>query len=368
MFRMRVLKQWKWNSKLFKSIADWTVLLYLLIPATVFLYYLYRETVLKGEFGVFEMIPFPICIFLLLIIASGGFIRTFVEPADRLFYIQHNIEFRKLKALSFFYSIVIKAIFIIIMLVLFSPVSILYYGQDIVRLLEIGNLLLISYVVNTFIHLKFNRKIVQFLLSLGVVILLTILAVSFSGPISLAINFVFFILLCVLYWVKYGRTTKHFDKQIDLEIQAYNRMQSMIFTASPELKSMKPSKLPVREPILFKNRLFKKNEDYLMELLGKTLLRHRKYIWGYIRLVLVIIGLIFALPLWAEIALAGVTFFMLKGWVQTVVFEIKSHSIFVVYQVEDLDWLQVEKRFSRYLATYPTILIVMIIGLAGVLM
>lgn len=367
-FKLRVRKQWQVNSKLFKSIADWTVLLYLLIPVSLFVYYLYRETVLKGEFGVFEVIPLSICIFILLLITSGGYIRTFVEPADRLFFIQHKGTFSELKAYSFIYSIVKQIVMVGVILLLFSVVYIQHYEQTLIGLIDLGLLLLIANVVNTFIHLKYSLKIIQFLLNLGQFIILTVIAVNLESPVSTGIYIIIFILLCFLYWVKYVRTTKYFDKQIDLEIQSYYKWQTMIFSASQELKSMKPSKSPVLSPFLFKERLFKRDQDYLLDLLSKTILRHKKYIWGYLRLVLVIIGLTFVLPLWADIVLAGVAYFMLKGWVESLVFEVRGHPIFVIYQVGDSEWLQAVKTLSRYLASYPILFIGLIIGLTEFLL
>lgn len=365
-FKLRVRKQWQLNSKLFKSIADWTVLLYLLIPAVLFVYYLYRE--IKGEFGVFEVIPLPISIFLLLLITGGGYIRTFVEPGDQLFLIQHKGTFTRLKAYSLAYSIVKQALLIGASLLLFSVVHLHHYNQTIVGLIDLGILLLIANVVNTLLYLKFNQKFILFLMNLGQFILLTLMAVYIKWPVSTAIYTVLFILLCVFYWINYVKSTKYFDKQTDPEIQSYYKWQTMIFSASQELKSVKPSKLPVKSPFLFKNRIFKKNDDFLLDLLSKTILRHKKYIWGYLRLVLVIIGLTFALPLWTDVALVGIAYFMLKSWVESLVLEIKGHSIFVVYQVADSEWIQTEKILSKYLAVYPVVLIVLIIGLTEFLM
>ncbi|MFY3792450.1 ABC transporter permease [Ureibacillus sp. MALMAid1270] len=360
-FKLRVRKQWQLNSKLFKSVADWTVLLYLLVPAVLFIYYLYRETVLKGEFGVFEVIPLPLVIFVLMLITSGGYIRSFIEPGDRVFLIQHHRQFRKLKALSLFYSIIKQGLKIGLLLGFFSVVYIFHYQQDISGLIDLSLLLLIANMVFTLIHLRFNRKLVQFLLNFIQIVLLTIFAVTLAEPISTVTYSVLYILLCFVYWIKYVRSTKHFDKQIDLEIQSTFKFQMMIFAASQELKSLKPSKLPVRSPYLFKDRIFKKDEDFILDLLSKTIIRHRKYVWGYIRLVTVIIGLSFALPLWADVILVGLAYIMLKSWIESLVFEIKSHSIFVIYKLEDQEWLQAGKTFSIYLAGFPVLFIVLII-------
>ena len=91
----------------------------------------------------------------------------------------------------------------------------------------------------------------------------------------------------------------------------------------------------VKAPRFLKGRLFKHAAS---ELLLKTIIRNKRYRWGYIRLVAITIPLYLALPFWADVLLLGFSYFMLTGWLESVMYEVKGHAVFAVLKLQDEQW------------------------------
>ena len=70
----------------------------------------------------------------------------------------------------------------------------------------------------------------------------------------------------------------------------------------------------------------------------KTIIRNKRYRWGYVRLVAITIPLYLVLPFWADVLLLGFSYFMLTGWLESVMHEVKGHAIFNVLKLQDEQW------------------------------
>lgn len=93
MFTKRLYRSFQFNFKLFKSITDWTVLLYLVVPSVIISFFLYRD--IAGNFQVMEIQPISL---LLLFFGISFFLvkpslRLFIYDADLLFYKQQGKKF-----------------------------------------------------------------------------------------------------------------------------------------------------------------------------------------------------------------------------------------------------------------------------------
>ena len=91
----------------------------------------------------------------------------------------------------------------------------------------------------------------------------------------------------------------------------------------------------VKAPRFLTGRLFKHAAS---ELLVKTVIRNKRYRWDYVRLVAMTIPLYLALPLWADVLLLGFSYFMLTGWLESVMHEVKGHPVFTVLKLQDEQW------------------------------
>ena len=84
LFKERVVQQWKFHLKMIRSIADWTTYVYLIIPSTLFLFFLYKETILQGEYGFITYISAPFFIFLLLSATFNMNVTPQTKPIDAI--------------------------------------------------------------------------------------------------------------------------------------------------------------------------------------------------------------------------------------------------------------------------------------------
>ena len=360
LFKERVEQQWKFHLKTLRSIADWTTYVYLIIPSTLFLFFLYKETILQGEYGFITYISAPFFIFLLLSVARGGYLRTFIAAADRLFLMQHQQVFRKLKRNGFMYSIVFQGLFITLSLLILSPVLLYYYHSTTLGIVQLACSMVLQFLLSKFIDFKHIHKWVKFIIQLCITAILASM-VLYTNLFVVSLTVVLIVASVLYYEKRHIRSNTYFDQQVNAEREAYFRWQGRVFMVSSELKSMEPAKHTLKAPRFLKGRLFTKSNDAIAEFMLKALIRDKRYRWGYVRLVVVTIPLYFLLPLWADMLLIITTYFMLNSWLKSIMNEIKEHAIFKVIQVQEEAWNVSLKRLKNYFVNYVLIFISLIV-------
>lgn len=366
LFKERLKREWRFHLKLLKDIIDWTILLYAMIPAGAFLYFLYRETVLRGEFGFFVYIPIELFVFVLILFGGIGYMRTFIEPADRLFIIQHKQVFSRLKRFSIYYSVLWQSVFITGILLLLTPVLFGYYGLLAGDILQIGLAMLLYFSVNPCIEWSHLHKWLKgpFGLFVAACLSVMILYIPAVGTLLLVAA-----LLLVLLFIemRHIRSGAYFEKQLEHDLKAHTRWIGRLFFFNNELKSMIKEKHNVKAPRLLKGRLFQHADDAAAELLVKTLIRNKRYRWAYVRLVLVTVPLYLALPFWADVLLLGFSYFMLTGWLESVMYEVKGHAVFNVLKLQDEQWYSSMKRL-KIIFVAPVILCMGLVVALGLML
>ena len=360
LFKERVEQQWKFHFKMFRSIADWTTYIYLIIPSMLFLFYLYKETILQGEYGFITYISAPFFVFLLLSIARIGYLRTFVAAADRLFLIQHQRSFSQLKRYAFLYSVISQSLYITFFLLILSPVLQYHYHFAILGMIQLACSMVLQFLLSKLIDFKSIHKWIKFIIQLLITAILASM-VLYTNLFIVSLTVVFIVASVVYYEKRHIRSTMYFDRQVNAEREAYFRWQGRIFIVSPELKSMEPAKHTLKAPRFLKGRLFTKSNDAIAELMLKTLVRDKRYRWGYVRLVVVTIPVYVALPLWGDVLCIITTYFMLNSWLQSVMNEIKAHAIFNVIQVQEEVWNVSLQTIKNYFVNYVLIFISFIV-------
>ncbi|MFF5994632.1 ABC transporter permease [Lysinibacillus sp. KU-BSD001] len=357
LFKIRLLQQWRFHRKIFSSIADWTTYLYLFLPFGAFLFFLYKETILNGAYGFFHYVPAIPFIFLLLLLASVGYLRTFEEAADRLFLLQHQRTFRQLKRSAFMYSMFIQAVYMGLCLLALLPLLVHHYQFTTLAIGQIVCSMMLYFLVSKSFHFyKWIKAIVQLLVGAGLTGM--VVYASFS-TVSITILFIF---SCIVYYEKnHIRSNHYFDQYISVEREAYYRWQARIFMVNPELGSLMPEKHTLKAPRFFKGRLFKRSNDATSELMLKTLIRNKRYRWGYVQLVGITIPLYFILPLWADMTLLMLSYYMLNSWLVSVMQEIKGHAVFKVLTIKETVWHMSFQRIKSYAVNYVLFCIAIVI-------
>ena len=249
LFKERVVQQWKFHLKTFRSIADRTTYIYLIIPSMLFLFYLYKETILQGEYGFITYISVPFFIFLLLSIARIGYLRTFVAAADRLFLIQHQRSFSQLKRYAFLYSVISQSLYITFFLLILSPVLQYYYHFNTLGIVQLACSMILQFSLSKLIDFKSIHKWLKFIIQLSITAILVSM-VLYTNLFIVSLTVVFIVASVIYYEKRHIRSTMYFDQQVNTEREAYFRWQGRIFMVSQELKSMEPAKHTLKAPLL----------------------------------------------------------------------------------------------------------------------
>ena len=104
----------------FRIIADWTIIIYLMIPVAVVFLAIYRSWWLETPDWAVEI---PLVVYFLpgYLLSWQGNCRFFTEEADMVFLIKRKSLFQKMKLWGFFYSLLAQAVFLILFIILLLP-------------------------------------------------------------------------------------------------------------------------------------------------------------------------------------------------------------------------------------------------------
>ncbi|QCR32350.1 ABC transporter permease [Lysinibacillus sp. SGAir0095] len=336
LFKSRLHRQWKAHLSLFKSIADWTIYLYLMIPLFAFAYYLLRETVFQLDYGFIEYFHPGIVVFIFMYLSSILIIRTFSEPADNLFLIQSSKQYAALKRLGFYYSLICNLVYLTIFFSLLYPLFRYIHDFSSVQLIQLAVSILSCYLLGK-IALLLASRWQKFFTLLFLNVLFSII-VFYANVLSIAFM-IALLLFSVIIYEKLGiQTHRYFEKQTQLDVEAFYRWQSRIFLINPELKTMKLPTQKSKSPLFFKKTKSNNSVSVLIEILLKTIVRKKSYIWGYLRIICIVLPLVLVVPWWAAYLLIIIMYFGLKTYIGAIIVEIKENGIFKIIHTADHDW------------------------------
>ncbi|WP_212982227.1 ABC transporter permease, partial [Bacillus paramobilis] len=117
--RLRYEVRRKWKS--IRSITDWTVALYIIIPALIFMGIYYRSLWIE-ELSMEETVYFGLGLFAFYVITYSRGVRSFFEQADSLFLISYPAHMQKLIQYGMTYTFIRIAITNVIVVVAMLPV------------------------------------------------------------------------------------------------------------------------------------------------------------------------------------------------------------------------------------------------------
>jgi len=120
LFWRRLRENWGFQYGVIRSAVDWTVVLYIVIPALAVCGYHYVSW-LRFAPEWMERIPYVAAAAALLLVALGGGIRLFVEEADQLFLTQRARWIRGVRSRGLIYSAVCHALHGALAVALLAP-------------------------------------------------------------------------------------------------------------------------------------------------------------------------------------------------------------------------------------------------------
>ena len=103
LFILRIRQNWKYQYGHIKAILDWTVIVYLVVPAIIIGAIIYRSWWIELPTW-FEYVPFPFLFALFFLFLWNGHFQTYVREADRIFLIKNERLMLRMKRVGIIYS------------------------------------------------------------------------------------------------------------------------------------------------------------------------------------------------------------------------------------------------------------------------
>lgn len=302
--RLRHELERKWKS--IRSVTDWTVALYIIIPAFIFMGIYYRS-LWVNELSMEETIYFGLGLLVFYLVTYSRGVRSFFEQADSLFLISYPAHMQKLVQYGMIYTFVRIAITNGIVVVIMLPV--LMKG---IKVTEIQIVLFWAFftvfrfllsLLTRFIHVRVGKRWVLWIVKN----VIFSMSVSFMG-ISLFFIYKnpFYSILCIslaisliIVLVKEKMNYKnYFYKEVEKEKEESMRWTSGIMqvgghTVKPSSSNKKPWMFPRS-----KRFLGKKADSRIVESFLKEFFRTSTARIFYIQIVCISTASIIMTPRW----------------------------------------------------------------------
>lgn len=294
LFFKRYKTELMYQAGVIRSVLDWTIWVYMVIPGLVIGGFMYVEAWQEPPAG----IPSALVILALLLTAIGGNLRTMLEEPDLLFLLQQKGILRQMKRHAYINSIIqalgATALFFGLALPL---LSIKYTMVP----FEIGALFMAIFAVKMSV-LTLKKRIVnryiRFAVILAVITAAAVLLLRHPAGMNGIFGTIIVILLHVYNWSGTG-STHSFFRDIEIEAAERRKWTGMILHFSPEVENL-PSRQKKR-PILFpySERIFNKRtpENGLLELVLKSFFRNWNEVGSVLQMTSITFFAIAAMPL-----------------------------------------------------------------------
>ncbi|KIL46391.1 ABC transporter permease [Jeotgalibacillus campisalis] len=307
LFTDRLKKDWRYQKGILSSVIDWTIVLYLIIPAIFFSGLYYRSLWIDPPVW-FTLINWTGCGLLFFFLSLSSKWRTYLYEADTVYLAKRPEWIRKLLQSGFFYNLCTSFFFSLVVSLLFLPFTI---GILTLSLLQIVLLLLMLTIIRT--TCKLFLSWIDFYAAGSRNTLMTagfLLAAAFGIALVLT-GITMFPVLMILFiplgfwWLKrlFNRTMadpKWLPNHGLQEAKWKVRWIRLVFTLSKEVETPPHTKSRKR-PLLFRKstRILKPITPVtgMLELFLKHHLRNRKFIYYYVRILGLIVLSAFLIPM-----------------------------------------------------------------------
>ncbi|EJQ51619.1 hypothetical protein IEQ_01863 [Bacillus cereus BAG6X1-2] len=302
--RLRHELQRKWKS--IRSVTDWTVALYIIIPALIFAGIYYRSLWMK-ELSMEETVYFGLGLLAFYFVTFSRGVRSFFEQADSLFLISYPNHMRRLMKLGMIYTLIRIAITNVIVVFIMLPILMKSMGATIIQIVLFWIFFTVFRfmlsLLTRFINVRVGKRwvlwiIKNVLFSFG----LTFFGIStffiYKNPLY-SILFIGLAALFTIVLVKEKMNYKnYFFKEVEKEKEESMRwtvgiMQVGGHAAKPSSSNKKPWMFPRS-----KNILGKKSDSRIVESFLKEFLRTSSALTFYVQIVLISTVSIIMTPQW----------------------------------------------------------------------
>ncbi|WP_203557419.1 ABC transporter permease [Bacillus sp. B15-48] len=328
-FFQRMKEEWKFQSKVFATIFDWTVIVYLLLPGLLIFTFIYRSWWQDAPLWMTET-PILFLFFLSYLFTWYGNYRTFIQEADKVFLIKHHQLFLGLKKTSFVYSFIVRAFLFGVVTLIFLP---FFYHASFVSVAQCLAFYSLFTSLNWLLMTikgklrKIESKIMRVLASIVIFILGSWL-VQFmywlwasEAYLIMSIIIILLTFCAVIFHYPALKRISSFEEEWLLEQQERNKYIQLIFTAAPEIENIKVSTRTT--PWIFRKskRIFKSRNPKkgFIEIFIKIFIRNPTYILSFFQLISVTVAAVILIPpYWLKISIFCTFIIMVYSWTASV--------------------------------------------------
>ncbi|MEC1669125.1 ABC transporter permease [Bacillus mojavensis] len=289
LFIRRWLDFYRYQFKVLHAVIDWTVALYIVLPALAFVIYQYVEWAngsgLLYEWS--ERVEWRWLYAVGILIVCTGSIHTFLLEADQVFLLQKKAIIRQMKQYALVYSLLFTLAKWLLLFFLLLPFII-----DSVRVTisESASLLIYTFGLHTvFLSLKQERirkprsiwrQITDFILK-AVLFACSFLMITFTEWHLLSLVGVMFFIFAYIRSLKKTASFSAFEAEVLEERKIRLTLAGLVMMTSQDVRMPRVKDRMRRKPLLFRNskRIFKKRTTYTIykELFFKVMLRNGEY-------------------------------------------------------------------------------------------
>ncbi|MED0971113.1 ABC transporter permease [Bacillus paramycoides] len=302
--RLRHELQRKWKS--IRSVADWTVALYIIIPALIFMGIYYRSLWMK-ELSMEETVYFGLGLLAFYFVTFSRGVRSFFEQADSLFLISYPNHMQRLMKFGMIYTFIRIAITNVIVVFIMLPLLMKSMGATIIQIVLFWIFFTVFRfmlsLLMRFINVRVGKRwvlwiIKNVLFSFGLIFFGISLFFIYKNPLF-SILFIGLAALLTVVLVKEKMNYKnYFFKEVEKEKEESMRwtrgiMQVGGHAAKPSSSNKKPWMFPYSKKILGK-----KADSRIIESFLKEFLRTSSALMFYVQIVLISSVSIIVTPRW----------------------------------------------------------------------
>lgn len=331
LFIARLKQNWAYQFGHVKTILDWTIWVYLVIPAVIIGVFIYRSWWMELP-GWAEIISLPMIFAITFLFLWSGYFQTYTRDADRIFIMKNERLLLGLKQAGIIYSYVFQLIPAVFIGVLIAPFWLGYLE------LEIGKLVLfivlwisLKWVIlgiksKLNVHLRGWRSLLRGIpILIGAIVIWEISYYIFDGDYVITVIFIIIIHTLASYLLIKKRLTsvKSFEQDLAIDELEKNKYIGLIFGLSMDMEKLPKSAPPRKSPRLYSKsgRLFRNRtrRNGFLELFIKVATRNLEHILRYLQILGITSAAVATLPpIWLKIAISLFGFLFLLSWTNSV--------------------------------------------------
>ncbi|WP_100012820.1 ABC transporter permease [Lentibacillus sediminis] len=351
LIKKRALQEFHLKWGVFRSVLDWSVIVYMVLPVLVILPFVYIEAWTDINLYWNENLPYFLLVAALLLLASSGNFRTFLLEADLLFLIQKRALLRRMKQHGFLLSFVQAFFSTMLLVVLALPVFAQAYDASFTEVLSIFLALLSFNLFGMSIRRIAKRKWHKWFLILVSAAVYLLLIVNMPPYFLGSITALLAIVIMSYHLTRTANTTRATLKELEIEREEKNKYIKLILNFSTETE--KPVVYKRNTPyLLFRNseNIFKErnSSNGLLELIFKAFLRNKTYLISYYQVVIVAIIAISLLPFWLKWVVFLCFVFFLNSWLKNLFHKLTDDEFFSVVPFDPTLKTTVWPRFRKW--------------------